>query len=254
MILATSMFSSGISRREFTRSISFAAVGIAIPRRSLSQNGSFQTNVLQKSDAHSVSPPLEQFDYGDVEFASGPHDEQLEQTHSVLMGLSDDSLLKPFRQMCGQPAPGEDLGGWYRYDPDYTTGRPDNAGFAPTCTFGQWISALAREYSIRRDQPTREKVLRLNRLYAQTISDTYYDKNRFPTYCYDKIVRALIDSHRYAGDSDALSILEQTTNTALPHFPKHAVEHGVAWRPNKDETWTWDESYTISENLFIAYE
>jgi uncharacterized protein len=35
------------------------------------------------------------------------------------MGLSDDSLLKPLRQMSGQPAPGEDLGGWYHYNPDY---------------------------------------------------------------------------------------------------------------------------------------
>jgi uncharacterized protein len=206
------------------------------------------------SHKNEASRPLEQFDYGDVDLAEGLHEEQLRQTHSVLMGLSDDSLLKPFRQMCGQPAPGEDLGGWYRYDPDYETGRPDNSGFAPTCTFGQWVSALARMYAVRRDPATREKVLRLNRLYAQTISDAYYENNRFPTYCYDKIVRGLIDSHRYVEDADAFSILEQTTNTALPHFPKHSVEHGKAWRPNKDETWTWDESYTISENLFIAYE
>ena len=105
-----------------------------------------------------------------------------------------------------------------------------------------------------RDQPTRDKVLRLNRLYAQTISGDYYDKNRFPTYCYDKIVCGLIDSHQYAGDPDAFSILEHTTDTALPHFPKHAIEHGKDWRPNKDQSWTWDESYTISENLFLAYQ
>jgi uncharacterized protein len=231
------------------RSISFAAAGIAIPSRALSQN-----SVFQKNESQSVSRALEAVDYGDVEFAPGPHDEQLEHTRSVLMGLSDESLLKPFREMCGQPAPGEDLGGWYRYDPNYETGRPDNAGFAPTCTFGQWISALARMYAIRPNPAIREKVLRLNRLYAQTISGDYYDRNRFPTYCYDKLVRGLIDSHKYLGDPDAFSILEQTTNTALPHFPKCAVEHGQAWRPKKDETWTWDESYTISENLFIAYE
>jgi DUF1680 family protein len=32
------------------------------------------------------------------------------------------------------------------------------------------------------------------------------------------------------------------------------VEHGVDWRGKNDEIWTWDESYTISENLFIAYQ
>ncbi len=202
------------------------------------------TNALQ---------PLEQFDYGDVALTSDLHEKQLEETHAVVMSLSDDSLLKPFRQMSGQPAPGEDLGGWYDYNPDYEMGK-DGAGFAPSCTFGQWVSALARMYAIRRDQATRDKVLRLNRLYAQTISGDYYDKNRFPTYCYDKIVCGLIDSHRYVGDRDAFSILEQTTNAALPHFPQHAVKHGTNWRPDKDETWTWDESYTISENLFLAYQ
>ena len=168
------------------------------------------------------------------------------------MGLSDDSLLKPLRQMSGRPAPGDDLGGWYHYNPDYKWG--DAAGFAPSCTFGQWVSALARMYAIRRDQATRDKVLRLNRLYAQTISGDYYEKNRFPTYCYDKLVCGLIDSHKYVDDPDAFAILERTTDTALPHFPKHAVEHGKEWRPHKDETWTWDESYTISENLFLAYQ
>jgi DUF1680 family protein len=203
--------------------------------------------------ATTLLQPLEQFDYGDVALASELHEKQREETHSVLMGLSEDGLLKPFRQMSGQPAPGEDLGGWYHYNPDYKWGE-DEDGFAPSCTFGQWVSALARMYAITRDPATRDKVLRLNRLYAQTISGDYYDKNRFPTYCYDKLVCGLIDSHLYVGDPDAFSILEHTTNTALPHFPKRAVEHGKDWRPNKDQSWTWDESYTISENLFLAYQ
>jgi DUF1680 family protein len=202
-----------------------------------------------------MAEPLAQFDYGDVSLASDLHEDQLHGTHSVLMGLSDDSLLKPFRQMSGQPAPGDDLGGWYHYDPDFKSGQENNVGFCPGCTFGQWVSALARTYAIRKDPATREKVLRLNRWYAQTISGDYYDKNRFPTYCYDKIVCGLIDSHKYVGDSDAFSILERTTNTALPHFPKHSIEHGQPWRPDKkNEIWTWDESYTISENLFLAYQ
>jgi hypothetical protein len=239
----TSMFSSlGLSRRKFIQSVSLTTAGIALPCR----------RFPWALAAELALPPLEQFDYGDVVLASGLHEKQLEETHSILMGLSDDSLLKPLRQMSDQAAPGEDLGGWYHYNPDFKAG--DETGFAPSCTFGQWVSALARMYAIRRDQPTRDKVLRLNRLYAQTISGDYYERNRFPTYCYDKLVCGLIDSHRYVGDPDAFAILERTTNTALPHFPKHAVEHGKEWRPHKDETWTWDESYTISENLFLAYQ
>jgi uncharacterized protein len=232
-----------ISRRKFVQSASMVTAGLVIP-------GRFFPGMLA---AAAALQPLEQFDYGDVVLASDLHEKQLEETHSVLMGLSDDSLLKPFRQMSGQAAPGDDLGGWYHYNPDYQWGK-DEDGFAPSCTFGQWVSALARIYAITRDQATRDKVLRLNRLYAQTISGDYYEKNRFPTYCYDKLVCGLIDSHTYVGDPDAFSILERTTNIALPHFPKHAVEHGKKWRPNKDQSWTWDESYTISENLFLAYQ
>jgi DUF1680 family protein len=237
------MFSSlGVSRRKFMKSASLVTAGIAIQNR-------WPSGML----ASSLTPrPLEQFDYGDVVLASDLHEKQLMEIHSVLLGLSDDSLLKPFRQMSGQAAPGDDLGGWYHYNPNYKWG--DEAGFAPSCTFGQWVSALARMYAIRPDQATRDKVVRLNRLYARTISGDYYEKNRFPTYCYDKLVCGLIDSHRYVGDPDAFSILEFTTNTALPHFPKHAVEHGNEWRPHRDETWTWDESYTMSENLFLAYQ
>ncbi len=168
----------------------------------------------------------------------------------MLMGLSDDSMLKPLRAMSGQPAPGEELGGWNLYDPHYKGG---DTGFAPGCTFGQWISALARDYAITGDPATREKVLRLNRLYAKTITPQFYRNNRFPAYCYDKFVCGLIDSHTYVQDPEAFAILEHTTDVALPELPKTAIEHGVSWRPGTDETFTWDESYTISENLLIAY-
>jgi len=197
--------------------------------------------------------PLEEFTYSDVVLASDVHERQLQDTLSVLMSLSEDSLLKPLRKMAGQPAPGEELGGWYLYDPDYDRSK-SNDGFAPGAPFGQWVSSFARAYAITKSPEFRDKVLRLNRLYAQTISPDFYTKNRFPAYCYDKLVCGLIDSHRFAGDPAALSILEQTTEAALPHLPPKAVEHGQSWRPGTDETYTWDESYTISENLFLAYQ
>ncbi len=204
-------------------------------------------------DPHPASV-LDQFDYSDVSLHSELHESQLHNTHSVLMELSEDSLLKPLRAMSGLPAPGAELGGWYRYNPHYDHRKNFDDGFAPACPFGQWISALARYHAITRDRATREKVLRLNRLYSQTISGQFYENNRFPAYCYDKFVLGLIDSHKYVHDPDALAILEHTTDTALPHLPKAAVEHGVSWRPGTDESYTWDESYTIPENLFLAYQ
>lgn len=178
-------------------------------------------------------------------------------THAVLMELCEDSLLKPFREMSGMPAPGTDLGGWYHYDPEPDFHKGFDAVGAPGCTFGQWVSALARIYAITGDKATREKVLRLNRLYAQTISGNFYANSRFPAYIYDKLLLGLLDSHTYAQDPEALAILEQTTNTALPHLPGRAIEHDAVWRSDKpvdDPTWTWDESYTLPENLFLAYE
>ena len=169
------------------------------------------------------------------------------------MGLDDDALMKPFRAMAGQPAPGEDLGGWYRYDPNFDWHTFD-AGFAPSATFGQWISALSRGYAITGNPVVKEKVLRLNRLYAKTIDGKFYVDNRFPAYCYDKLVCGLIDSHKYVADPLAWEILEKTTEAAMPHLPGHAVEHGTNWRPGKDESWNWDESYTMPENLFLAYQ
>ena len=231
-----------VSRRKFIQSASLVTTGVAIP----------QVWLPRALATAPVAQPLQQFGYGDVVVTSELHEKQLQETHAVLMGLSEDSLLKPLRQMSGQPAPGEDLGGWYHYNPDYKWG--DQAGFAPSCTFGQWVSALARMYAITGSQATRDKVLRLNRLYAKTISADYYEKNRFPAYCYDKLLCGLMDSHEFAGDPGAFSILEHTTDTALPHLPGKAIEHGKRWRPNTDEIYTWDESYTNSENLFLAYQ
>jgi DUF1680 family protein len=201
--------------------------------------------------------PLTEFGYGDVALASDAHEAQLRNTQSVLMSLSDDSLLMPFRQMAGLPAPGVELGGWYAYRPDYDYRKNFDFGFAPGCHFGQWVSALARGYAIGGDPAVRDKVLRLNRLYAETISGEFYEKSRFPTYTYDKLAIGLLDSHSLAKDPQALAILERTTDAALPHFPEHAVEHDQRWRMDKDPddaSWTWDESYTLSENMFLAAE
>ena len=139
------------------------------------------------------------------------------------MGLNEDALMQPFRVMSGLPAPGGSLGGWYIYKPDYDY-RKDSAGLCPGGTFGQWVSALSRYYAITGDPATREKVLRLNRLYAQSLGAGFFDNNRFPAYCYDKLVCGLIDSHEFAHDPDAFAILQQTTDTVLPYLPPHAVD------------------------------
>jgi DUF1680 family protein len=234
-----------VTRRKFLESATLSVAGAAIiPSR---------VNLNLSGTATPLAAPLDEFGYDQIALVSELHEAQLQQCVSVLMGLNEDSLLKPMRQMGGQSAPGEDLGGWYNYDPNYDWHTFD-AGFAPGATFGQWVSALARAYAINRSTKIRERILRLNRLYAESISDGFYEKNRFPAYCYDKLVCGLIDSHRWVADPDAFDILQRTTDTALRRMPEHAIEHGQSWRPGTDESYTWDESYTNPENLFIAYQ
>jgi DUF1680 family protein len=230
---------SHLSRREFTQLAAGAAALNLMP--------------LSPAAAHAAgAPPLAELPYADVTVHSAAHRAQLENTHEVLMALSEDSLLKPFRQMVGLPAPGADLGGWYNYDADYDWHR-DDAGFAPGATFGQWISALARYHAITGSAATRDKVLRLNRLYAAAIGAGFYEQNRFPAYCYDKLVLGLLDSWKLAGDPDARAILDRTTQAALPHLPPAAIDRELPWRPGKDQSYRWDESYTNPENLLLAY-
>ena len=88
-------------------------------------------------------PALEEVRYEQVEVRG--HLERGQQTlaGNILLGLKEDSLLKPFRQMAGRPSAGASLGGWYEWKPDFDY-HHDDAGFAPASTFGQWTSALSR--------------------------------------------------------------------------------------------------------------
>ena len=206
------------------------------------------------------SAPLEEFGYGDISLAPGLAQQQFEQTQSVLLSLNEDSLLKPWRLRAGLPAPGPDLGGWYDELPLQKT-ESGGHGFAPAHCFGQWISALARGYAVNHDPATRVRLERLLALYEPTISGRFYTNFRFPAYNYDKMVIGLIDAHQFAGLSNAYSLLNRTTDAAEPRLPPQALDRDEPqrrWRAsvgeNTSNDYTWDESYTLPENLYLAYE
>ncbi len=220
------MASHSVSRRTFLRSAVLSVVGAATASRWL-----HGLTTVDKS-------PLQECSYSDVDIASYLHEEQLDHHLDLLLSLNEGSLMKPFRQMIGKPAEGDDLGGWYSYDP---ANDGIDGAYAPTATFGQWISALARMYAIRRRPEIREKVLRLVRLHAGVIDAQYFKNNSFPTYCHDKLLCGLMDAHQFVQDPQAFQILQRLTDTAIPHMPGKAVDNS-------------DESYTASENLFIAFQ
>jgi DUF1680 family protein len=206
------------------------------------------------------APPdlLGEFDYGDVDLAPGLAQNQFEHTQSILMSLNEDSLLKPWRLRAGLPAPGPELGGWYDELPLTKTGSGGH-GFAPGHCTGQWISALARGYAITRDARTHARLGRLVDLYGAAISGHFYANFRFPAYNYDKIVIGLIDAHQFAGIPNALQLLDRTTDAAEPHLPPEALDRGEPqsrWRASRGENPgdNYDESYTLPENLYLAWQ
>ncbi len=184
---------------------------------------------------------LDQVDYAQVELAPGPTQKQFEQNHELLLNVSEDGLLRPFRVREGLPAPGEELGGWY-----------STTGFAPACPYGQWMSALARMYAVTRDQATYDKIDRMIQGYAATLPQAakFYEGYRFPAYIYDKISIGLTDAHLLAGHPTALEVLEQATDAAMPYLPANAIPHKDPPLPGGTD----DESYTMPENFFLAWQ
>ena len=213
--------------------------------------------------AQNVSPPdtfkelpLREVEYQQVILCGAVQQAQRDNVSTVLMGLNEDSLLKPFREMAGRVAAGTSLGGWYEWKADYDY-HHDDAGLAPGSTFGQWVSALARLHAGSRasglpaNVAMAERVVRLNRLLSETITPAFFEKTRFPGYTLDKLACGLMDAHRLINDPQAFPTLDRVTDAALPSLPGKAQDRDMEWRLGRDLSWMWDENYTLPENLYL---
>jgi DUF1680 family protein len=239
------------SRRQFIK-IAAASGAAALTARSLRGWRASSRQTL----ASPVMPPLSVFAYSQVQLTEGLFRRQFDENHARFMGLDEDGLLKPFRQRSGLPAPGPDMGGWYDNANDFD---PKNNfhGFIPGHTFGQYVSGLARAYAVTGDKATQAKVQRLVRAYAATVEPTgkFYVDYRLPAYTFDKTCCGLIDAHEFAADAIALDVLKKSTDAVLPFLPEKALSRAEqTTRPHKDVSYTWDETYTLPENFFLAYQ
>lgn len=190
----------------------------------------------------------------DVALLEGPLLDQFRAHHATLLAMDEDALLKPFRQAAGLAAPGGDLGGWYNvsagFDPP-----ADMHGFIPGHSFGQYVSSLARAYAATGEGATKQKVERLVSGFAPTITERFFRDYPLPAYTFDKINIGLIDAHEFAGTADALAVLDRATDAALPHLPEKALTRPeMAARPHRNVAYTWDESYTLPENFYLAWQ
>ncbi len=236
------------SRRNFLK-LGAAAAGGAIAFRSV------PAWTRQPASA-AVVPALSLFEYSQIQLLEGLFRTQLEHNHKLFLGLDEDALLKPFRQRAGLPAPGPDMGGWYDNASDF---HPANNfhGFIAGHSFGQYLSSLSRAYAVTDSKATQEKVQRLVRGYAQTVDPTgkFYVDYRLPAYTFDKTCCGLIDAHKFAKDPIALDVLWRSIEAVVPHLPEKALSRAEQRaRKHKDVSYTWDETYTLPENLFLAYQ
>jgi len=203
-----------------------------------------------------ITTPLATFPYADVRLLEGPMKRQFEENHARFLNLDDDRLLKVFRQVAGLPAPGEDMGGWYDLT-GFSLTRNDFHGFIAGHTFGQYVSGLARACAITGSEATRAKVNRLVKGYAETLDPKakFFVDYRLPAYTYDKLSCGLIDAHEFADDPMAMDVHEKLTRAMMTYLPEKALSRAEQRsRPHKDTSYTWDESYTLPENLFLAYQ
>ncbi len=220
-----------LSRRAFLR-YSAGAVGASAL--------SYRTLAERPSPAPHAATRLVQFPYGNVQLLEGPLLDQFRANHAYFLALSEDSLLKPFRQRAGLPAPGEDMGGWYSWSDEFDP--PNNmTGYVPGHSFGQYLSALSRAYAITGDKPTQAKVHRLVAGFGQAVTPKFYANYPLPAYTFDKSNCGLIDAHQFAQDPNALAVLAHATDAVLPYLPPKALTRPeMAARPHPNIAYTWD--------------
>jgi hypothetical protein len=226
----------GTSRRDFVTSALFWAAAAPIA-------GRLSSYLTVAAPAAPALRRLETFDYDGVALLEGPLASQLAAMRAYYLAIPDDDILKGFRMRAGQRARGEELGGWYSGDPKRRTWWSNGDTFN---TFGQWLSGLARLSRATNDDEVRHKATFLMSEWASTIEPDgwfFYSRRPWqPHYIYDKTVGGLVDMARYAGRKDSLTHLSRITDWAIENLDRSR-------KLDSDTEW-----YTLSENLYRAYE
>jgi uncharacterized protein len=233
-----------LTRRRFVQNSLLTGGALAAPRGAMAASAAIPARPTR----------LTSVGYEQVRLLDGPLREQFDRNHAFFLALSEDSLLKPFRQKAGLAAPGDDMGGWYTFYADFSPKGPFH-GYIPGHSFGQYLSGLARAYAQTGSKPTQQKVHRLVGGFSKTITPKFYVDYHLPAYTFDKTCCGLIDAHEFAQDPIAMRALGSATDAVIPFLPGRALNRKEMYaRPHKDDAYCWDETYTLPENLFLAYQ
>jgi uncharacterized protein len=190
----------------------------------------------------SAREPLRAFDYSAVQLTSGPFAEQYDALHAHYLALSNDRLLKVYRQRSGLPAPGADMGGWYDLD-----------GFVPGHALGQYISGLARMGASTGDPACHAKVHALVEGFAATLGPDNQTilrpaTNLWTCYTLDKHFAGLIDAATLSNMPAARELLNRVLAGSQSLLPAKGRD-----RIGKKDP-PYDETFVMPENLFLAAE
>ncbi len=184
--------------------------------------------------------PLRQFEYAEVQLTDGPFAEHYAALQAHYLALSNDRLLKVYRQRAGLPAPGNDMGGWYDLD-----------GFVPGHALGQYISGIARFGAGSGDAACHQKVHDLVEGFAATLGPDNQSilrpkTNLWTCYTLDKHFAGLIDAATLSGVVGAKDLLNRVLAGSQSLLPAEGRD-----RIGKKDP-PYDETYVMPENLFTA--
>lgn len=177
---------------------------------------------------------LAPFKQSEVKLQNGPLKSQFDEVEKYYLAISNDDLLKGFRERVGLPTNNaKNLGGWYSIDLFHI--------------FGQLIGGMSRLYAVSGNPAMKEKVNFLVSEWAKTIDkDGYFYYSAKPNakhYVYEKMVGGLVDAYLFAGNKEALQKLSVITDWGIKNLSRERI-YGQ----------TQSEWYTLSENLYRAYE
>jgi hypothetical protein len=225
--LTSSPGSSAMTRRDFLGAVTLASAALT--------SGAALGALPDGETASPGKARLQSFDYVGVKLRPSRWQRQYADARDFYLGVSNDDILHGFRAGAGLPAPGKTLGGWASRD-TYEI-------------FGQWLMAMARAALANDDQALRDKASLLVTEWGKTIDKNF---NFGRPYAFEKMVGGLVDMHLYAGQPEALDLLERITDYAITNLNRARIPaQNLTVKLTQGDPLEW---YTLSENLYRAYQ
>jgi DUF1680 family protein len=166
-----------------------------------------------------VAPKVEvrayPFDLKDVRLLDGPFKQAMERDLKYMLSLDNDRLLHMFRTTAGLPSSAQPYGGWEKADVELRGH-----------TIGHFLSASALMFAATGDQRIKAKadaiVAELAKCqkalgpagYLSAFPETFFDRVESvrtvwaPYYTIHKIMAGLVDMSEFAGNAQALEVVE----------------------------------------------